>query len=78
MLAVGDAYAVSGGEDGSVFVWDVLTGELRERVWHKEDARQGSGSKKDVVSAVAWNPARKQWASAGGDGSVVVWGREGG
>ena len=75
-LAMGDAYAVSGGEDGSVFVWDVLTGDLRERVWHKENGEQGEGSKRDVVSAVAWNPVRKQWASAGGDGSVVVWGRE--
>ena len=75
-LAVGDAVAVSGGEDGSVFAWDVLTGELRERVWHKADGGGKDGSKRDVVSAVAWNPARKQWASAGGDGSVVVWGRE--
>lgn len=78
MLAMGDAYAVSGGEDGSVFVWDVLIGDLRERVWHKEGGGQGSGRKRDVVSAVAWNPARKQWASADGDGSVVIWGREDG
>lgn len=84
MLAMGDAFAISGGEDGSVFMWDVLSGELRERVWHKRNAdgggggggygEQGFGSKRDVVSAVAWNPARKTWASAGGDGSVVVWG----
>ena len=75
-LAMADAYAISGGEDGSVFVWDVLTRAVNERVWHKEGggAMQVGGSKKDVVSAVAWNQMRKQWASAGGDGTVVVWG----
>ncbi|EME42960.1 hypothetical protein DOTSEDRAFT_107742, partial [Dothistroma septosporum NZE10] len=75
-LAVGDAYAFSGSEDGRVIVWDVLTGDVVQRLWHKEQS-DGPGdvsSKKDVVSAVAWNQLRKQWASAGGDGSVVVWG----
>ena len=70
------------GEDGRVFVWDVLTGEVRARVWHWEEGGGGGEvlrageekSKKDVVSVVAWNQMRKQWASAGGDGTVVVWG----
>lgn len=77
-LAMADACVVSGSEDGRVFVWDVLTGEVMHRLWHKqEDGGSGAGaasSKKDVVSVVAWNQLRKQWASAGGDGSVVVWG----
>ncbi|KAK4539702.1 hypothetical protein LTR36_010413 [Oleoguttula mirabilis] len=76
-LGMADSVAISGGEDGSVFVWDVLSGKLLHRLWHKEDGDQGGGgrnSKKDVVSAVAWNQLRKQWASAGGDGEVVVWG----
>jgi mitogen-activated protein kinase organizer 1 len=30
--------------------------------------------KKDVVGAVAFCKTRKEWASAGGDGNVVVWG----
>jgi len=79
-LAMADAVAVCGSEDGRVVVWDVLTGEARERVWHKEGGGEevaGAGSKKDVVSAVAWNQLRRQWASASGDGTVVVWGEQG-
>lgn len=74
-LAGAEAYAMSGTEDGRVFVWDVLTGAVVHRLWHKEERDAGAASKKDVVSAVAWNQLRKQWASAGGDGSVVVWGQ---
>lgn len=74
MLAMGDAFAVGGSEGGGVFVWDVLTGKLVERMWHKEGGDGQEASKRDVVSAVAWNQLRKQWASAGGDGTVVVWG----
>ena len=73
-LAQTDACAISGAEHGSVFVWDVLTGNLKERVWHVERAEKTEANKKNVVSAVAWNQLRKQWASAGGDGTVVVWG----
>lgn len=77
VLAMGEAYAVSGTEDGRVLVWDVLTGVVAQRLWHKsESAAQTIASKKDVVSAVAWNQLRKQWASAGGDGTVVVWGMD--
>ena len=73
-LAVGDGVALAGAEDGSVFAWDVLTGKLVESVRHVEAGHRGQGSKKDVVSAVAWNQLKKQWASAGADGTVVVWG----
>ncbi|CZT21939.1 related to S.pombe beta-transducin [Ramularia collo-cygni] len=79
-LAMADASVISGSEDGKVFVWDVLTGEMLHRLWHKDQGAGGGAvaksSKRDVVSAVAWNQLRKQWASAGGDGTVVVWGLE--
>lgn len=77
MLGMGDSVAVSGGEDGRVFVWDVLSSKVLHKLWHKQDGGQvggGASGKKDVVSAVAWNQTRRQWASAGGDGEVVVWG----
>lgn len=79
ILAMADACVVGGSEDGRVYVWDVLTGEIMHRLWHKEQGVDGSlaaSSKRDVVSAVAWNQLRKQWASAGGDGTVIIWGLE--
>ncbi|CAK4030954.1 related to beta-transducin [Lecanosticta acicola] len=76
-FAMGDGIAVSGSENGKVVVWDVLSGEVVRRLWHREEGeRGGETTKRDVVSAVAWNPFRKMWASAGGDGTVVVWGNE--
>ena len=73
-LAMGDGVALSGSEDGRVVVWDVLTGNVMEKLWHVQDDGEGQVGKKSVVSAVAWNQMRKQWASAGGDGTFVVWG----
>jgi mitogen-activated protein kinase organizer 1 len=75
-FAMADSLAVSGTEDGGVFAWDVLSGQLRHKLWHRKDGAKAVGepvSKKDVVSAVAWNQMRKQLASAGGDGEVCVW-----
>ena len=77
-LAMADSCVISGSEDGRVVVWDVLTGSVKERLQHVQDnGTVATAGKKNVVSAVAWNQIRKQWASAGGDGSVVVWGMEG-
>ena len=75
-FAMADSLAVSGTEDGGVFAWDVLSGQLRHKLWHRQNGQKSAGepaSKKDVVSAVAWNQMRKQLASAGGDGEVCVW-----
>ncbi|KAH0278606.1 WD40 repeat-like protein, partial [Aureobasidium melanogenum] len=80
-LAAGDSLAISGSEDGHIYVWDLLTGNLSHKLKHSTPAlTDGSkavvsmSSKRDVVNSVAWNQLRKEWASAGGDGSVVVWG----
>jgi mitogen-activated protein kinase organizer 1 len=80
----GDAIALAGSENGSILAWDILTGAVVGRVQHDEPQLQqkadGSktsegtvANKKDVISAVAACPARKEWCSAGGDGNVVVW-----
>lgn len=74
-LGMADSVAISGTEDGRIAVWDVLSGMLLHTLSHKKGGHpQGHGAKKDVVSAVAWNQMRKMWASAGGDGEVVIWG----
>ncbi|KAK3712087.1 hypothetical protein LTR37_009178 [Vermiconidia calcicola] len=71
-FGMADSVAISGSEDGKVVVWDVLTGDVKARVWHTEERVEGS--KRGVVGAVAWNQMRRLWASAGEDGTVVVWG----
>ncbi|KAH0168743.1 WD40 repeat-like protein, partial [Aureobasidium melanogenum] len=80
-LAAGDSLAISGSEDGHIYVWDLLTGNLSHKLKHSAPAlTDGSkafvsmSSKRDVVNSVVWNQLRKEWASAGVDGSVVVWG----
>lgn len=81
-LAAADSLVISGSEDGQIYVWDLLEGKLLHKLKHfQQSLTDGKGVaqfklKKDVVSAVAWNQMRKQWASAGSDGTVVVWGSE--
>lgn len=80
-LGLNDSVVVSGSDDGLVFVWDVMGGECLHRFRHSEMREvKGRGglqqpkNKKEVVSAVAFCGTRREWASAGGDGNVVVWG----
>ncbi|KAI9731886.1 MAG: hypothetical protein M1834_004337 [Cirrosporium novae-zelandiae] len=64
-LGMRDAFVVSGSEDGVIYVWDILEGKVR----HRLKAHEGK-----VCSAVAFNDARKEWCSAGTNGTVCVWG----
>ncbi|KAF2800407.1 WD40 repeat-like protein [Melanomma pulvis-pyrius CBS 109.77] len=83
-LGLNDSVVLSGSDDGMVFAWDLLEGECLHKFRHSEmrelkGARNVNGErkgKKDVVSAVAFCGARREWASAGGDGNVVVWGMD--
>ena len=61
MLAHADATVISGSEDGSIYIWDILEGTILETL-------QGHHGK--IVSSIAWNsaPGKNEWASAGGDG----------
>ena len=59
-LGLGDAVVVSGSEDGRVIAWDIVTGETVAEIG---DVHGGK-----VVSSVAWNGRKKEWASAGTDG----------
>lgn len=61
-LGLGDAVVISGSEDGSIYVWDLLEAKVCETL----SAHDGK-----VASAVACNSARKEFASAGVDGIVA-------
>ncbi|KAI4179591.1 MAG: hypothetical protein L6R41_007751, partial [Letrouitia leprolyta] len=64
-LGFGDAVVISGSEDGKLYIWDVLEG----RVLLTLLAHNGK-----VPSAVTCSSVRKEWASAGADGTVTIWG----
>ncbi|KAL6722149.1 Septin spn4 [Lecanora helva] len=64
-LGMADSVVVSGSEDGQLYAWDLLEGKVIEKI----KAHDGK-----VASAVAFNGTRKEWASAGTDGTVSVWG----
>ncbi len=72
-LGLNDSVVVGGSEDGRVFIWDLLEGTLLHILQHADNKVSGAEKKgtKDVVSAVTFNGARKEWASAGGDGKAI-------
>jgi mitogen-activated protein kinase organizer 1 len=78
-LGMNDSVVVSGSDDGMVYVWDLLEGEVLHSFRHSEmrESKKSAAAtpgKKDVVGAVDFCCVRKEWLSAGGDGNVVVWG----
>lgn len=62
-LALADSTVISGSEDGRVYAWDLLSGDVLEKL----DAHEGK-----VASAVACNPAHREWATGGIDGEFHV------
>ncbi|KAF2269370.1 WD40 repeat-like protein [Lojkania enalia] len=83
ILGMNDSVVVSGSDNGMVYAWDLLEGEVLHKFKHSE-AREVKGKarlpeaqgKREVVGAVTFCPSRKEWASAGGDGNVIVWGMD--
>jgi len=73
-LGLSDSVILSGSETGHILIWDLLSGSVLHKLRHSPPPPTTTTSKKDVVSAVTFCPTRKEWASAGGDGNVVVWG----
>lgn len=69
-----DAMAMTGSEDGFIYAWDVVSGELAGSVQHDPGQASDARSSRKAVSAVTYNIRSDEWASAGGDGTVVVWG----
>jgi mitogen-activated protein kinase organizer 1 len=85
-FALHDAYVLSGSEDGVVYVWDVLSGDVKHKLEPKpyvaeEGKRQvvrldaEGNRKKSIVTDIAVHPRGETWLGAGTDGSVSVWSR---
>ena len=53
---------MSGSENGKLYAWDLLEGEVIQNF----EAHNGK-----VASAVAYNGVKKEWASAGVDGKYL-------
>ncbi|KAH8146867.1 uncharacterized protein LAJ45_09241 [Morchella importuna] len=61
-----DKYAITGSEDGQIWVYDLLEGTVVDKM-------EGHSGK--AVTSVTYNPAgKKQMLSGGADGNVFVWG----
>ena len=81
-LGLNDSVVLSGSDDGMVFAWDLMGGTALHKFRHSE-MREVKGKvekrekkKNEVVSALTFCPSRREWASAGGDGNVIVWGMD--
>jgi mitogen-activated protein kinase organizer 1 len=72
-LTAKDTVVLSGSEDGFIYAWDVVTGEMLQKVDHyaAQDPANTRNSKR-VVSAVAQKKRDTEWASASGDGELFV------
>ncbi|OAQ31736.1 WD repeat domain-containing protein 83 [Linnemannia elongata AG-77] len=62
-LSNSDAYVLSGSEDGNIYIWDLLEGE----VVHKVEAHS------KIVSAIDYHPKQDRMCSASVDGSIKTW-----
>lgn len=76
-LGCGEAFVLSGSENGEIFVWDLLEGNVRYQLRHDPASKhKPTTGKQEVISAVTYCPTRMEWASAGGDGIfplMIVW-----
>jgi mitogen-activated protein kinase organizer 1 len=63
-----DSIVISGSEDGRIIAWDTVDARVLSELWHDESLKTLHGNKRNVISSVIECPARREWASAGGDG----------
>ncbi|KAI8606312.1 WD repeat domain-containing protein 83, partial [Dissophora ornata] len=62
-LSNSDAYVLSGSEDGKIYIWDLIEGE----VVHQIEAHS------KIVSAIVYHPTEDKMCSASVDGSIKTW-----
>jgi len=74
-LTAKDSVVLSGSEDGYIYAWDVVSGEMLQRVDHYAAQEPATTrNSKRVVSAVAQKKRDTEWASASGDGELLALG----
>ncbi|KAJ3177161.1 WD repeat-containing protein 83 [Geranomyces variabilis] len=59
-----DAHVISGSEDGSILMWDLVEGTLVKRLERAHDR---------VATCVAYHPSRTAMVSGSVDGTIKVW-----
>lgn len=63
ILSNTDAYAITGSENGKIYIYDVLEGNILSTL----DAHQG------VASTLDYHPENTNMLSAGSDGLIHIW-----
>ncbi|KAF9376135.1 hypothetical protein CPC16_000341 [Podila verticillata] len=62
-LSNSDAHVIAGSEDGKIYIWDLIEGEVVCRI----DAHS------KIVSSIAYHPSEDRMCSASVDGSIKTW-----
>lgn len=63
ILSNDDAYAITGSEDGKIYIYDVLEGNIVSTL----DAHEG------VATTLDYHPESVNMLSAGSDGLIHIW-----
>ncbi|KAG0351308.1 hypothetical protein BG005_009225 [Podila minutissima] len=62
-LSNSDAHVIAGSEDGKIYIWDLIEGDVVYRI----DAHS------KIVSSIAYHPSEDRMCSASVDGSIKTW-----
>lgn len=72
--STGSRYVIAGSNDGAVFVYETLTGEVAAVLGAAGASENGGvGGHTDVVRDVSWHPWNAEICTTSWDGSVRVW-----
>lgn len=64
ILSSTDAHAITGSEDGKIYIYDVLEGHIVQKL----DGHEG------VTTTLDYHPENINMLSAGSDGLIHIWG----
>jgi len=64
-----------GCADGSIHIWDL--GRLGDKDFKDKPSRRNANAHKDAITALAFSPDGKYFATGGADNSINIWETEG-